>query len=105
MNTWFLEFFLYGILALCWIYSYTNAKYYLLLHTRYLFEIYLQINSTDAIGTELNLLQAQSPATQTVLVSSKLLLTFVSHQFLYYIPLFSKSFPFFSNLFLSKIKS
>src|SRR4051812_19206812 len=99
MNTWFLEFFFYGILARCWIYSYANAKYCLVLRTRYLFDIYLQINSTGAIGTKLNLLQAQSPEIQTVLVTSKLLLTFVFPLILYYIPLFSKSFPFFSNLF------
>src|SRR3954467_9739857 len=95
MNTWFLESFLYGILTRCWIYYYANAKYCLLLHTRYLFDIYLQINSTDTIGTELNLLQAQSQGTQTVLVTSKLLLVFLSSTN------FCTIFHYFQNLFKS----
>src|SRR3954468_13651814 len=100
MNTRFLEFFLYGIWVRCRIYSYTNAKYCLSLHTRCLFEIYLQINSTDAIGTKLNFFHAQSLGIQTVLVTINLLLVLFPTNFCT-ILLFSKSLPLFSNLFLS----
>src|SRR3954462_14852951 len=42
-------------------------KRQILFITSHMLFIYLQINSTDTIGTELNLLQAQNQETQTIL--------------------------------------